>query len=553
MSSSEQSKDTREAKALAFATFGAQLGILFSRMSGILRTQVMAAVFGASLSLQAFGVAYRFANTLRDLFAEGALSSVFTKALVDARAIGPAEERLLISHVSGFFGLITLAIATAGFFFAREITVATTADSFAAKGGTDYVIPLFKILVFYLPLVTLSAITMSLLGVLRKTFHANIASAFFNVGSICGALLFAPLFKLFDSDPIFGLAWGTLLGGFGQWGYQAWHVWKNKLLPAPHLNIFSSLKYGPLQEILRTMVPRVIGQGAMALALLINTNFATGDEKAAMVYIQFAQVVIFVPVGLFGVAAGFSALPLLAEAVREKNGVRFSLLFGQSLHSVMWLSLFSIACFSVLAVPFSVLFFQYGRFTFDDSLGTALAICAYGMGIYFNSGSKVALQALYSFGQTKQVLINAFVYLFVNTFLSWVLSERYGFVGLGISYSVASGVDFLLNTLFLKKAFRKEFSDVPLFRDGNQDFSKRIGLMSFLSFAFGLSGIFLSQDFWGQIIKPDHLISLLSLLGVGGVLAVVFIVLVRFFGPPLLQGMVQRIGQKVTRRFRTSK
>lgn len=61
------------------------LATFVSRILGLLREQVFAALLGAGFFGDAFTIAFRLPNLLRDLFAEGALSAAFQPAFQDAR------------------------------------------------------------------------------------------------------------------------------------------------------------------------------------------------------------------------------------------------------------------------------------------------------------------------------------------------------------------------------------------------------------------------------------------------------------------------------------
>src|ERR1700730_6836013 len=64
---SEQPSVARSARTVSLAVLG-------SRVLGLVREQVLAALFGANREFDAFLTAFRIPNLLRDLFAEGALS-----------------------------------------------------------------------------------------------------------------------------------------------------------------------------------------------------------------------------------------------------------------------------------------------------------------------------------------------------------------------------------------------------------------------------------------------------------------------------------------------
>jgi putative peptidoglycan lipid II flippase len=542
------------AKELTKATFGAMAGVVLSRLSGLFRQQILSVVFGAGVATDAFYVAFRYPNALRDLLADGALSSAFTKSLVEAKARGVEEERRLISTTVAFFGLVTLALAAVGLYFSHPFMSATTSTAFQERGGVALASPLFKILAFYLPLTMLSACAMAALGTHRKTFRATFASVFFNAGTILGALAVAPILPWIGVEPIFGLAIGAMMGATLQVAFLNAPLRALGLLTWPRLRLSDFRAGSPLREILAMMTPRALSQGSNTIALFINTLLASAGA-GTITYISNASIIILVPVGLFGVASGFSSLPVLTEAIGNKNGTKFSLLLGQSLYSALWFALFSVLGFALLALPFCGVLFQHGNFSRPDATATAMAVCAYGIGVFFNTGSKVLQQGFFALGQTRQVVINSLVYLVVNATCSWYFSRHNsGPVPFGLSNSLAASCDFALNLFFLQRLSKRSGFN---FFEAVKPLGLRAGttvLMAFLTVGIGVGGIVLASRTDGLLTRfgltPGFFTDLALLLIVGSALATLFFALTRLVGPTNLRELVRRIESKLLTQIR---
>ncbi|MEY4065148.1 MAG: hypothetical protein RIR26_1356 [Pseudomonadota bacterium] len=533
------------AKRSSYAT----LGVLLSRFSGIFRTQVVNAVFGASTRLDAFNVALRFPSVLRDLFAEGALSAAFTKEIVSSQSQGVDELRRLISVVSGFFLCVTLLISIAGWSFAENVIAAVTSQSFHERGGFPLAVTCFRILVFYLPIAMISALAMSLLGTRGQTFRATIASAFFNVGTIGGAVSGGVLNASLGWDPIVGLAVGTLLGGALQFVYQVLPLARAGLFPLPSFRPADYLQCAPLRSILTMMGPRAVSQGSLTLALFINTHFATAAGEGAVTFITNAQVIILVPVGLFGVAASFASLPMLSRAVQERDAGRMGTLLSDSLQGAVWMSWISLFAFALMGVPFCVALLEHGRMTASDSVQNAVAVCAYAIGMVFNSGSKVLMQGFYAFNDVRRSMFNALIYLLINATLSALLAPRFGIIGLGISNSLAAASDFSLNWYFLNRvAVRNAMPLAHLHGALGQRLRKQLFFLGATAFVLGSVGFILARSLWvresylWQIISLGRFTtSLLWLLSLGAVWAGVSVTLLWFLGPENLKALLRRM------------
>jgi putative peptidoglycan lipid II flippase len=525
---------------LSRRNFAAMAGVLLSRTSGIARTIVVNAMLGANTALDAFNTAFRFPNSLRDLFADGALSSAFMRVLVDAYAKGSNAERELVGIVTGFFILVTGGLAAIAAAFAPEFIRLMGNPQFEASGGAHLASQLFQVLIFYLPLTMLNAVMMAMLGVRGNTFRAMNGSIFLSVGMILGAVA-GPLFSHYHMNAVWGITWGALLGAFMQLIYQSSPLIRLGLIPFPNFNPKAWLHYKPLREILWLMAPRTIGQGATTLALMVNTFFALQISTGAMTYVATTIIIVQVPIGLFGVATGFAALPVLTEALQKGNTQRFSQLLTESLDTTTWLSLFTTIGFSLLILPFYTVLFQHGAITPHDTLLNSLTVCAYATGIFFGAGSKVLLNTLYSLNAVRFIIVNSFAYLILNTLFSALLTPAYGLVGLGLAFGLASAGNFWLNYFFVGHIFRKKYGHTP-YRVGNRTYTFLYWLASFAAILIGLGGCWFIQDVLTNLTWVFNFWHSFTVLVIGGlILITLFFISVLFFAPAPLQRIAKKL------------
>lgn len=485
---------TVELKTLKRRSLGAIFGIILSRFSGIFRTLIINASFGFSFGLDAFNAAFRLPNGLRDLFADGAFSAAFIKAYADARVNGYPEEKKLIALSSGFFLCLTTIISIIFCFFSDTIIAKIVADDFKQTESFYLASALFKILAFYLPFTMLNALAMAVLSVHGKTFRAMNASIFLNIGMIFGALVLSPLFMMFHVNGIFGLAFGSLIGVILQMIYQFKPLYDLKLISYPSFDMLAWKHYQPLKEILLLMTPRAIAQGALTLALLVNTYFATSLGTGMLTYIVTAVIIIQVPIGLFGVSMGFSAQSMLTEALQEKNISKFSSIFTHGLEKTLALTSIFVLGLSFLIVPFYHFIFEYGKISYTDTIYNSLAVCAYSIGILFSAGSKVIISAFFAFNRTRYLVINAMVYLLTSSILSATLTPKLGLLGLGISYGTSTALDFLLNIFIFYFIFFKKYQKSPY--EQSYLFPLKIAMMGIFSYLVPLCGFSLIKSFW---------------------------------------------------------
>ncbi len=534
---------TEEITQSSFAAMG---GVLLSRASGVVRTIVVNATFGVATALDAFNAAFRIPNSLRDLFADGALSSAFMTALVDQKQKGIEKERELIAIVLGFFGVVTFLLSLFGVIFSEKIINLITEDNFKASGGLPMAILLFRLLIFYLPLTMINAVIMAILGVHGQSFRAMNGSIFLSIGMICGALIFAPFFELWNYKGIIGLAIGALLGAGLQMIYQMYPLFTLKLMPPPNFNLKTWLFYKPLRKILIQMTPRALGQGAMVIALGINTYFATKIGTGFLTYIVTAITIIQVPIGLFGVATGFAALPALTFALAKKNPLGFSKLLVEGLRTSFWLATFTTIAFALLIVPFYIVLFQHGRITFSDTINNCITICIYATGIILASGNKVLINTLYALNATRQIVYNAIIYLTANTLLNFLLVPKFGILGIGFSFGVVTSLDFWLNYFFMKHYFHLKGHQGSPYAPGGKYFTQKIILLNLSGFVICFLGIWFIRHLWMQFTELFNLplnfwTGFIILCFFGSLIVACFLFIVIKFGPPHLRNALRKI------------
>ena len=535
---------TDSATEVTRRSMGATLGVFLSRLSGIFRTQVVNAVFGASSGLDGFYAANRFPNALRDLFADGALSSAFTKVYVDEEKKGLEDSQRLIATTITVFGATTLTLAVLGMIYAQEFLGLVTGDQFADAGALDVAVISFRWLAFYLPLTMLSSVCMSVLSVTGQTLLATFASAFFNVGMIIGALFLTKITDFLAIPAPVALAWGVLIGGIAQFGFMAVPLARKGLLISPLRARISLRGYRPIGEIMRLMAPRALVQGASQIALMINTFYASQCGPGALTYITNATLIVLVPVGLFGVASGFASLPLLSQSWINKETGKFREILSTSLSGTLWMSASSAAAFALCAMPLCVALFRHGRYTTADCLWTSLAIAAYMGGMVFNAGSKVVAQGFFALNNTWLSMFNAVTYLIVNATLSSILAPRYGIIGLGISNSSAAMIDFTLNLILLRWIWRKSAppGDKPPL-SWKAVWPAYIITPSLMGLGLALqpqwNDLLTSDPAWpGPRLMQNNLLFLVACALIGGLL---WTALTMSFGPLPLRGLVSRL------------
>ena len=409
-----------------------------SRVLGLVRDQLFAALVGANRWSDAFVVAFRIPNLLRDLFAEGALSSAFVPTFAEAHARrGKEDAHRLANALLGLVLLVVGGVVLAGLLAAPAI-VRVLAPGFGPEEA-DFAASLTRIMMPFLLLVSLSAVAMGMLNAQSRFTAPALAPALFNVGAIAvGAWLWAT-----GQGPraaAVGWSVGTLVGGAMQLAVQwpSLHRLGFRLRP-----IFgrAALVDPGIRRIGRLMGAAVIGLSATQVNILVNTIFAS-HEVGANTWLQMAFRLMQLPLGVFGVAIATVAGAGVAQRVAagDMDGVRETL--GSAMRLVAFLNVPAAVGLVALAHPIISLVYEHGRFGAADASATADALVFYAVGLYGYSAVKVFAPAFYAIDDARIPVIGSVVGMASNVVLVLLLHPVLGFKGIALGTALAATANF---------------------------------------------------------------------------------------------------------------
>src|SRR5438105_6794369 len=217
---SEERQVARRAGMVGAAT-------LLSRVLGLVREQVMASWFGAGFATDAFNVAFRIPNLLRDLFAEGAMSSAFVPTFTEYQEKRGREEawafgrQLILTLVS-----VLVVLCALGAIFAPWLVRAFAPGFDRIPGKLALTVRLTQVMLPFLPLVAAAAACMGMLNANGSFAPPALAPAFLNFLMIAVGLALIPVCRHLGQPPILAMAIGVVVGGLGQFLWQLPPLWK---------------------------------------------------------------------------------------------------------------------------------------------------------------------------------------------------------------------------------------------------------------------------------------------------------------------------------------
>ena len=409
------------------------LAVLCSRVLGLAREQIFAALFGGGRVMDAFTIAFRIPNLLRDLFAEGALSTAFVTVFTRTAALEDDAAAWRLANKVATLTIVCLSAITVLGIVSAPWLVAALAPGFdPAKAALT--VTLTRVMYPFILLVSLAALVMGMLNARNVFGIPAMASSFFNLGSIAGGVILGYwLDPHFGPRAIFGLAIGTLIGGALQLLVQLpslrrqghafradWH-WRDAGVAA----------------ILRLMGPSVIAASTTQVNVLVNSVFASELGDGPTFWLTVAFRLMQLPLGIFGVALGTVTLPLLARLAATGNRQAFRSELARGMRLAFLMTLPASIGLMVLAEPIISVLYQHGRFGAHETAESAGALRFYAIGLCGYAALKVLVNAFYALDKRRTPMVVSFVAVGVNLLLNWVFTMRLGWGHRGLAFSTA--------------------------------------------------------------------------------------------------------------------
>ncbi len=415
--------------------------VMCSRILGLIREQIFAGMFGAGYAYDAFVVAFRIPNLLRDLFAEGALSAAFVTVFSDYDTNrGKEATWKLASTVLTFFAVLLSVLTLAGIFFADPIVDLMTVEGYQLiPGKFELTVYLTRIMFPFLVFISLSAVVMGILNTKGKFFVPAMASSFFNLGSIIGGVTLALLFPRIGQPAIAGMAWGTLIGGLLQLLIQVPSLRRTGYRFVPRLRFNDP----GLKRILLLMLPATIGISATQINIFVNTLFASSLAEGSLSWLNYAFRLVQLPIGIFGVAFSIAVMPVLGKLAAQKDLASLQQTFSSSLIMVLSLTIPASAGLILLAEPIIRVIFERGAFEALDTIRTAEALTYYAYGLFAYSGVKIMVPVFYAMGSTRFPVIGSFIAVAANIIIIFLTIGFFQHKAIALSLSCAMTLNFL--------------------------------------------------------------------------------------------------------------
>jgi putative peptidoglycan lipid II flippase len=416
---------------------------LASRITGLIRDQLIAALFGASALTDAFWVAFRIPNLLRRLFAEGAFSQAFVPLLAATRAKdGDEATHRLVDAVASVLLWALVVTCIVGVIGAPALVwlLASGLPEHGRAAAVDMTRWMFP----YIGFMSLVALSAGALNTWRRFAVPAATPLLLNLAMIGAAWLLVPQFRHWGIEPVYALAAGVMVGGALQLAVQVPALRSIGLVPRPAFTparLKQAWHHEGVHRVLRQMAPALLGVSVAQLSLLINMQIASYVGVGAVSWLSYADRLMEFPTALLGVALGVVLTPQLSAAQARDDAAGYSALLDWGLRLVLLLALPCAVALLLFAEPMVAVLFHRGAFHADDVRQTTGAVMAYGVGLMGIVGVKVAAPGYYARQDMRTPVRIAVVVLVLTQLMNAVFVPWLGVAGLTLSIGLAATVN----------------------------------------------------------------------------------------------------------------
>lgn len=426
---------------------------MLSRVLGLVRDQVMN-IFIPAGSREAFIVAFRFPNMLRDLVGEGASNAAFIPIFSEIlEKKSDKAFREVVAATMGGMILLLAVLSAAGVLLVPLLLQGLNALQPITKGehldpGTIALVSSFSRWTFpYLFWIGLSVFSMAALFTVRHYTTPSWAPALLNIAIVASVLLFRNSLP----DPGYALVLGVWLGGVAQVAVQYYALNRHVGVWRPSFRV----RRPEIYAMLGLMVPVLFGQAAGEVNKLIDTLFAYKSAEGSVTALYNANRLIQLPLSVFGLAVAAAVLPAASRhAAREDRAAVRSLLMQGMRQSYFMIAPATLGLVA-LGTPIVRLLFEYRHFTPENTEWTSIALIIYAAGLVTFAWVKVCVTGFYAFKDTKTPVFVSSGSMILNIILNVILVGPYGYKGLAVATSISFAANFVVLYVLLGQRLGK--------------------------------------------------------------------------------------------------
>ncbi|TDT71446.1 putative peptidoglycan lipid II flippase [Hypnocyclicus thermotrophus] len=422
---------------------------MLSRILGLIRTIIIATIFGANYTTDAYFSAFKIANLFRQLLGEGALGTVFIPLYNEKEVkFGEKEAKNLIFSVLNLLFIFLILITALNLFFSKNII------SFIANGYDEKTKKLasilLKIMSSYILFIGLSGMICAILNNFKKFIIPASTSLLFNISIIIFAIRYS------KNLGVYALATGVTVGGILQLVITLPSFFK--IVKIYSFKIDFKDEY--LKKIFVLIIPMLAGIFARQINSVFDVYFASYLKSGSVSALENATRIYNLPLGVFAISLSTIIYPHLSKSIEKKDLNEAKSYIEQGLKILAFFIIPSIFILTLYSKNIIFLILGYGKYTNEAIKLTSESLFYYVLGLYFYSAIHLLSRAFYSMKNTKTPVIFSIISIFINIILNYLLIKQLKHIGLALSTSISAMINFLL----LYFIFNKRYFKLNLFK-----------------------------------------------------------------------------------------
>lgn len=420
---------------------------IFSRILGFIRDTLIAQTFGVSVMTDAFFIAFKLSNLLRRVFAEGAFYQIFLPILSACKYSSDKKRiQIFLSHTLGLLIMVLIIVIIIGLMSAPWIITITVPGFSSSLEKFFMTVLMFKIMFPYILFISLASLMVAVLNVWNFFLIPAFTPIFLNI-SMIGYIFFVNHF--YFCPPIIGLAWSVIVGGILQCMYCFPFLKQINLLVFPKI----SFKDNKIRKMCQSMGFVLIAASSSQLSLIINTILASFLMDGSISWMFYADRIIELPIGVFGVTLTTILLPFLSRLIAQGSNTEYLNLMNWGLKLCCVLSFPGAVLLGVLSKPIVITLFQYGKFSEFDVLMTQYSVIAYSIGLPGLVLTKVLTAGFYARYDTKTPIQIIMITIIFTQLMNLVGINFLKHVTFAFSVSIGAWLHMALLYWKLKKKY----------------------------------------------------------------------------------------------------
>lgn len=415
---------------------------LVSRLLGVARELLWSRYLGVGILSDAFFTAYKIPNSLRKVFAEGALSAAFIPTIVQTVRLKGRDsvgELMAIAFLI-FEGFVLIATSFAMYY--ADTIIHLIAGGFS-ETQIHIATPWLQILMPFIFFISSSALLAGALQSVNHFFVPAFSPALLNVFFI-GGTIFCMAFQL----PITYLCWFILGGGALQ---LLWHI-------ATYIQL--GFTWGPItlqgvKQFKSTLIKFILclpATGVEELNLLINTSFASYLPVGSISLINYANRFAHLPQGVFGHAISTILLPHFSK-ISSYAPKRLSFYLLESAKLIVWFMLPVTIFMSLFASKIFITIYLSDKFTLSQAYQAGLILQIYLLGLICIALNKIMRIMFYSQHNTWVPTVISIASVGINYLANTYLATPLQAPGLALATLLSTITQSILFVFFLKTQF----------------------------------------------------------------------------------------------------